>query len=424
MDSDSWLLFISLIALILASGYFAAAEMAFASSNTIRIKSRAEGGDRRAKRTLYVLSHFDRALSTLLVGNNVMHIGIASIATLLVTRLWGVGFVAYATVVTTVVVFLLSEMIPKSFAADKPETVALLLANSLCFLMWLLRPVTAVFDGIGNLFSKVLGGSDAPSVTEEELYDIIETIAEEGALEESRSRLICSALEFDEITAQEILTARVAIVGIEADMSHGEVLEIIRKHKFSRLPVYVDTVDNIVGVLNVRRFLKNFLSRGEATPLAELMDKPHFVPRKRPIDELLSEMSAKRLHMAVVTDDYGGTMGIVTVEDILEELVGEIWDEDDEVREDFKALGGNRFEVSGDLDILDAFELMAYDDCPDELDHKTVAAWAQENFNIIPQKGSSFTFGRLTATVLQISNHTRITKMLLKLEDEVPEPSA
>ena len=424
MDSDSLPLYCGLLALILGGGYFACAETAFASSNNIRIKNRAEKGDLRAKDALYVLDHFDKALSTLLVGNNIMHIGTASLATLLVTRLWGAGAVVYSTIVTTMVVFFISEMLPKSFAREYPETTALFLAGSLRFLMKILAPVTLVFSWLGNWVSKFFTKTQSPSVTEEELYDIIESIAEDGKMQAAESKLIFSALRFDDITAQEILTSRVSVVGVEVEASYREILDTIQNNKFSRLPVYRETLDDILGILNIRRFVKSYLQNGESVPVTELMDEPYFVHKKKRIDDLLDEMSAQRLHMAVVRDDFGGTMGIVTVEDILEELVGEIWDETDVVREEFKAIGGNRFEVSGDYDILDAFEEMGFeDDVPrEDQEHKTISAWAQEELGRIPQEGLVFEYRQIHATILQVNHKRRITKVLLELREPETAP--
>ncbi|HHY51703.1 MAG TPA: HlyC/CorC family transporter [Clostridiales bacterium] len=424
MDSDSLLLYCGLLVLILGGGYFACAETAFASSNNIRIKNRAEKGDRRAKDALYVLDNFDKALSTMLVGNNIMNIGTASLATLLVTRLWGAGAVVYSTIVTTIVVFFICEMFPKSFAREHPESTALMLAGSLRFVMKILAPVTYVFSWAGNYFSKLFTKTDSPSVTEEELYDIIESIAEDGKIQATDSKLLVSALKFDDITAQEVLTSRVSVVGVEVDSTYPEILDIIKKHKYSRLPVYRETLDDILGILNVRRFIKSYLQYGDTIPITELMDEPYFVHKRKRIDDLLDEMSAQRLHMAVVRDDFGGTMGIVTVEDILEELVGEIWDETDEVREEFKSIGGRRYEVSGDYDILDAFEQMGYQgELPwEEQEHKTVSAWAQEELGCIPKEGQTFQYGQIHATVLQVSQKRRITKVLLELKE--PEVAA
>ena len=330
MDSDSWLPIVSILSLMLVACYFATAETALASANRIRIKSLADDGNRRAQKTVALLDDFDRALTTLLVGTNIVHIACASLTTLFVKRLWGAGAVAVSTVVLAIVVFFAAEMLPKSFARAYPEEAALALAPSLRTLMTLLSPITVLFSGISKFITRLFGVPDAPTVTEDELYDIIESIGEEGGIEEEASRLIHSALEFDDITVQQVLTPRNRMVTVALDDSCEEILSVIRESRHSRLPVYDKTPDNIVGILGIRRYLKAYLAQGENVSLAELMDPPYFLPRKRRIDDALSEMSGRKQHIAVVRDDFGGVLGIVTVEDILEELVGEIWDEDDD----------------------------------------------------------------------------------------------
>ena len=315
---------------MLVACYFATAETALASANRIRIKSLADDGNRRAQKTVALLDDFDRALTTLLVGTNIVHIACASLTTLFVKRLWGAGAVAVSTVVLAIVVFFAAEMLPKSFARAYPEEAALALAPSLRTLMTLLYPITVLFSGISKFITRLFGVPDAPTVTEDELYDIIESIGEEGGIEEEASRLIHSALEFDDITVQQVLTPRNRMVTVALDDSCEEILSVIRESRHSRLPVYDKTPDNIVGILGIRRYLKAYLAQGENVSLAELMDPPYFLPRKRRIDDALSEMSGRKQHIAVVCDDFGGVLGIVTVEDILEELVGEIWDEDDD----------------------------------------------------------------------------------------------
>ena len=315
---------------MLVACYFATAETALASANRIRIKSLADDGNRRAQKTVALLDDFDRALTTLLVGTNIVHIACASLTTLFVKRLWGAGAVAVSTVVLAIVVFFAAEMLPKSFARAYPEEAALALAPSLRTLMTLLSPITVLFSGISKFVTRLFGVPDAPTVTEDELYDIIESIGEEGGIEEEASRLIHSALEFDDITVQQVLTPRNRMVTVALDDSCEEILSVIRESRHSRLPVYDKTPDNIVGILGIRRYLKAYLAQGENVSLAELMDPPYFLPRKRRIDDALSEMSGRKQHIAVVCDDFGGVLGIVTVEDILEELVGEIWDEDDD----------------------------------------------------------------------------------------------
>ena len=416
MDSGSWLLFFLLLVLILGGGYFASAETAFSASGKIKIKNRSDNGDRRAKHAMYVLEHFEKALSTLLIGNNIMHIGTASIATYLTAKLWGTGYVGYSTLVTTVVVFLFAEMIPKQFAKDKPESVALFYALSLCFLMKILTPISFVFDSIARLASKLFKSKPVPSISEEDLYEIIETMVDDRAVEDERGKLIHSALLFDDTVAEKILTPRISIIGIEIGMSHEEVMKIIYGYKHSRLPVYEETLDHIVGILNIRRYIKASLGQNSQPAIADLMHKPYFVSKNKQIDELAREMSRLQIHMSVVTDDYGGTMGIVTMEDILEELVGEIWDEDDVVRNDFVRVGDNRYEISGDMNIGDALALLGRKDYAEDLSAMTAGAWAQENIKGIPQSGSEFKIGVLTVGVLEIDSRQHIQKLMFEIQ--------
>ena len=343
MDTDIGILFALLLFLIIGGGYFAASETAFASVNTLRIKQRAENGETRAQRAQYVLDHFNKALSTLLIGNNIMHIGTASIATYLVTKLWGEGYTAYSTIVTTVVVFLVSEMIPKQLAKDKPETMALLFAPSLRALMLLLTPVSFFFDNLSAFIAKLLPTKQEPTVTEDELAYLIDTLAENESEPEGkrRSALLRSALDFDSRTASEVMTPLDKMVGIELTMTDEQVKEIIRSNKHSRLPVYLGTPDNIVGILDIRTYIRDQLSNGKKSRLHQLTRKTVRVPGSKLIDDLLDEMTQSRTHMCAVADDAGRVIGIITVEDILEELVGEIMDEDDVGSVD-TAMGGER----------------------------------------------------------------------------------
>ena len=416
MGSDSWY-YVLLFFLILGGGYFAGSEIAYASVNKIRIKNYAEDGDARAKKALYILNNFDKSISTLLVGNNLMHIGAATTATVIATRTWGQGAVAYSTLITTLVVFLVSEMIPKNLAKSRNEDFALAVAESLYVLMKLLTPVVFFFTSISKGVSKLFKKQDEPTVTEDELYDILETIKEEGSLEAGKSKLISSALEFADVTAQDALTARVDVVAIDIDSTCDEILQTIKEEKYSRLPVYEDNIDHIIGILNIRKFLKVYMKQGNHINLRALLDPPYFVPKTTKIDDLLQEMSRRKLHMAIVNDDYGGTLGIMTVEDILEELVGEIWDEDDEVIEEFIPMGGNRYEVDAEFDVDDAFELMHYDNYDkDELWHKTMGSWVLEHFDYVPKEGDCFEYRGVTVTVLTIDNK-RITKLLVKVNE-------
>ena len=346
MDTDTGILFALLLFLIIGGGYFAASETAFASVNALRVKQRAENGEHRAQRAQYIIDHFNKALSTLLIGNNIMHIGTASLATYLVTKLWGEGYTAYSTLVTTVVVFLFAEMIPKQFAKDKPETMAILFAPSLYWLMLLLTPVSFFFDTLSAFIAKLLPTRQEPTVTEDELAYLIDTLAESESEPEGkrRSALLRSALDFDSRTVSEVMTPLEKMVGVELTMTHEQVKEIIRHNKHSRLPVYLGTPDNIVGILDTRTYIRDQLSSGKKSRLHQLTRKTVRVSGSKLIDDLLDEMTQSRTHMCAVADDAGRVIGIITVEDILEELVGEIIDEDDVGQVDGvdNAMGGER----------------------------------------------------------------------------------
>ena len=422
MDGDSRLPFILAILLLFCAAYFAVAETAFASASRNKIKTAADRGDSRAETALYVLDHFDRAISTLLIGTNIVHIAAASLVTVAVTRLWGLNAVSISTIVTTIVVFFAGEMLPKSIAKKYPERLSKATAPSLRFFMFLFWPISSLLTLIGRGAAALTKGDPEISVTEDELYDIIEDMTEEGSLDEEQGDLISSALQFGEVTVESILTPRVDLEAIDIEDSLEEILSQVKSQNHSRLPVYEGSVDNIIGILQIRRFIKAFLREGQALDLRSLLDQPFFIHQSTKIDELLPLMSKNRANMAVVADNYGGTLGIVTVEDILEELVGEIWDEDDVVEEPFVELEEGVLLVDADESVSDVMEHLDYED-PDEdeeLVNTRMGEWAYEQFTSIPQVGDSFRYHALEITVSAME-HNRIRKLkvsLLPAEEE------
>lgn len=318
-----------IVLLILGSAYFSASETALASVSRIRIMSLSDNGDKRAKRVLYILDHFDKALTTILIGNNIVNIACASTVTLMATKLWGVSAVTAATIITTMVVFLVAEMLPKRFAKACNEKTALAVGGSLVFLMRLLGPVATVFSALSACVSKPFKNKKAaPTVTEDELYDIIETVANEGSIDEEKTELVQNALEFSDTSAADILTPWDKVVKVSMTMTDQQVLDQIKRNIHSRLPV-VDVHDQVVGMLQIRKYLKAHLS-GNA-PLMKVMDEARFIAANTPIDDLLPAMSAQKTQIAIVRDDENTVLGVVSIEDILEELVGEIYDEDDTI---------------------------------------------------------------------------------------------
>ena len=411
MDDGSILSVLIILALLLFADYFAVCETSFAAVSRIRLKTAMERGDRRANKAMYVCEHFDKAITTILIGTNIVHLSCASYVTVLVTRRWGLGAVTVSTFVTTLVVFFVGEMLPKSVAKKYSLRLALGTASSLVFFMHLLTPVSFVLTKIGEFASRLTKGDSEVSVTEDELYDIIENMTDEGDLDSEQGDLVHSALAFGDLTAESILTARVDMETIDVDDPLEEILAQVKASRHSRIPVYQDSVDNIIGVLQIRRFMREYLQKREKTDLRSLLDEPYFVHQSAKIDELLSVMSSKKINMTIVTDSYGGTVGIVTVEDILAELVGEIWDEDDEVVEPCVDHGDGSYSFDAGVDIEDAFEFMDYED-PDEtdFDHKLLGEWAYEHFDAIPREGDSFLYNGLRVTVEKVQQR-RIMKL-------------
>ena len=420
MDDASRLSLIVVILLILCAAYFAVAETSFASVSKVRIKVRAERGEAKAIRALKVLDNFDLAITSILICTNIVHLSAASIATLAVTRMFpGVsGAVTISTFVMTLVVFFAGEMLPKSIAKKYSERLSLAVAGSLWFFMTVLKPLATLLTAIGNFAAKLAKADPQISVTEDEIYDIIEDMTEEGSLDEERGELISSALQFAETTVESILTSRVDIVALDIDDPVNEMLGTIRSETHSRLPVYEGSIDNIIGILSIRKFIKTYLREGEKMDVRALLDEPYFIHGSTNIDGLLPVMSKKRLNMAVVTDNYGGTLGIVTVEDILEELVGEIWDEDDVVEEPYVALDNGEWDCTAEMTVSDVFELLELDeDDDDEFTNKLLGEWAYEQFDNIPSVGDSFRYENVEVTVSEMHNN-RILRLRVRLIDE------
>jgi len=417
MDADSWILI--LIALFFLAGcYFASAESAYAGMNKIRIKNSAENGDKRAKRAQYISNHFDKMLTTVLIGNNIAHVGCSALVTLYVTKKFGANWVSLSTIITTIVVFMFCEMIPKSFAKSNSEKVALAYSSSLRFLMKAFTPVAFLFTGISTIISKVVGTNEEPTMTEDEFYELIDSIDDDSSINEDTQELMQSALEFSDITAQEVLTPRVDVIGIDISSSREEIMNTINEYKCSRFPVYENTIDNIVGILHVRKYLK--LTIMDKDPeLKDVMSEPYFVTPTTMIDDLLEQMSRKKRHMAIVTDEYGGTMGIITVEDILEELVGEIWDESDDVIEEFQKIGGGRYQISGELSVGDAFEMMELEFEDERFKHRNISSWAMSLFPRIPEEGESVEFENHTVEVKEVMNNRIMSIIFSPKFDEV-----
>ena len=423
MDDGSITLLAALIILVVFSAFFSASETAFSSLNQIRLKSRAEDGDSAAARVLAMSEKYDKLLSTILIGNNIVNIAAASIGTVLFTRLLDPERGAtVSTFVLTIVVLIFGEVTPKSLAKEMPETVATAVSPFLNLLMILFTPLTWLFSQWKRLLGHFIRSTEEDTITEGELMTMVSEAENDGELTDRESQLIRSAIEFDDVEVEEILTPRVDVIAVEDDLSLDEVADTFAESGYSRLPVYHGTIDNIIGVLQIRKYIKAYLRLGENLDIKPMLDEVLFVHQSTNIDELLPILSRRKLNIAVVTDNYGGTLGIVTVEDILEELVGEIWDEDDVIEEPMVEIGDGVYEVGADETVSDVFDQLGYEDPEndEELVNTLMGEWAYEKFDTIPKPGDSFRYHQVLVTVKDM-NHNRIMKLtvaLLPAEEE------
>lgn len=418
MDGDGSNTFISVLIilfLLFCAAWFAVCETAFASVSRVRLKLALDRGDRQAKRAIYVTEHFDQAITTILIGTNIVHLAVAGYVTVLVTRRWGVSWVALSTVLTTVAVFFAGEMLPKSIAKKYSERFSLGTAGLLCFFMRLFAPLSALLTAIGNAAARLTKGDGPVTVTEDELHDLIETMTDEGELDEEQGERVLGALSFGDVTVESILTARVDLTALDVDWPPEKIIGIIRGARHSRLPVYETTIDNIIGILQIRKYIKAYLADREHIDLRAELDEPCFIHQSAKLGELLPMLSARRSNMAIVTDNYGGTLGAVTVEDILEELVGDIWDEEDVVVESCVKNDDGSFSFDASVDIADAFDFMDWED-PEDFDfaHKLLGEWTYEHFDHLPAVGDSFDYNGLHVAVERAEGRRVLTLRITK----------
>ncbi len=407
-----------IIILVLLSGIFSATETAFSFVNKIRIQQKVENGSKKAKTTLYVINNFDNALTTILVCNNIVNLSCSSIATVLCMNLFGDIGSAVATGATTLLVLTFGEVMPKCLAKEHCDSFSMATAGFLRALMFILTPIVFIFMKLKTLAIKIAGSSgNTPSVTENELKFIVESIEEEGVLEESESEMVRSVLDFDEKIAEEILTPRVDVTFISTDNTQDEIKEIIIENRYSRIPVYDGTVDNIVGVLHTRDYLEA-LADGKAPAVREIMAPPYFVFKTQKLSKILSAFKRTKMHIAIVTDEYGGTLGIVTMEDLLEEIVGEIWDEDEEIEHNYYKIGKGEFLVNGDMEFNDLLGLYDMDENSIESDSVTVGGFILEHAGTIPHKRESIEVDGFKMTVMEVKNQRIIRIVVKKLDTD------
>ncbi len=421
---DPWLLSGIIILLVMLSAFFSSTETAYSSVSQIRLKSYADNGSKKAKKAYRISENYDKALSAILVGNNIVNIAASALSTLLFVSFFGeANGTILSTVVLTVVILIFGEVLPKNIAKENSEKVAMAFSTPLYLLMVLLSPVTFLLMKLSDLAKKIASKGKTekePTVTEDELKYIVESIEDEGVLEEQESELVQSALDFDEKTAADILTPRVDMTAIDINDPPEKIREIVLRERYSRIPVYRDSIDNIFGILHTRDYLEALL-KTESPKLNELIQPAFFIHRSRALPSILADFKYKRLHIAVVTDDYGGTLGIVTMEDLLEQLVGEIWDEDEEIERKFNKISDNTFEISGDLHINEMLELVKKDARNFSTESKSVGGWVIEQLGDIPKKGSSFKYDNLEVTVDDVEDNRINTVTVVRVPEETGE---
>ena len=408
MDDGSITLLVALVILIAFSAFFSASETAFSSLNQIRLKSRAEEGDTSAARVLAMAEKYDKLLSSILIGNNIVNIAAASIGTVLFTKWLGEERGATAsTIVLTIVVLIFGEVTPKTLAKEMPETIATAVSPVLNLLMTLLTPLTWLFSQWKKLLGRFVHSSESDAITEGELITMVSEAENDGELTDRESQLIRSAIEFDDVEVEEILTPRVDVVAVEDNISLEELAQTFAESGYSRLPVYHDTVDNIIGVVHEKDFYIARLKK--SVTMEDLIAPTLYTTGSTQISQLLRTLREQHHHMAVVVDEYGGTEGIITLEDILEELVGEIWDEHDEATEDFRQQSDGSWLVSGSASVDDLYETL---DLPEDedIDSNTVNGLVQEKTHHLPKVGDHFQLNDYEGVVTRTARR-RVTEV-------------
>lgn len=415
MDDNITIMIISLLVLIFFSAFFSATETAYSSLNRIRLKNMAELND-KAKRALKLVDNYDSLLSTILVGNNIVNIAATTIATVLFTKIYGDTGATIATIVMTVVVLIFGEVTPKSIAKESPEKFALAVSGPISFIKIILTPINFIFTLWKKLIAHFFTVENEEYMDKEELLMIVEEAQNEGDLEEHESDLISAAIEFNDLDVKEILTPRVDVVAVDIKMSMKEMEEMFRENNFSRFPVYSNSIDNIVGVIHEKDFYYLYYNKKEQGVQSIIKNVQYTSPHVK-ISNLLRQLQSSKMHMAVVIDEYGGTAGIITMEDILEELVGEIYDEHDEIIEYFHKEEENQWLVEAEADLDDLFEYLEME-VDEDFDCNTVGGWVIHQLEDIPDKGDHFHFRDLEVTVTKCDERMVQQVRIQRIEEQ------
>lgn len=401
--------------LILCSSFFSCIETAFSCVSTARLKNEESKGNKKAKNALFITENFDKALTTILIGNNVVNLGCSSLATVLCMNIFQNFAAAISTGLTTILVLTFGEIIPKCIGKEKSETVALNTAIILKGIMIVLTPLSFLFIAIKTGALKLLNiRNDSPTVTEDELKYIIEHSENEGVLEEEESEMVQSALEFDEKSAFEVLTPRVDMLALDIDDDFETNKNKILTERYSRVPVYKENLDNILGILYTRDYLEELID-GKTPDIKLLINDAFFTYKSRKLSALMNDLRKNQVNMAIVTDEYGGTLGIVTMEDLIEEIVGEIYDEDEDIEKEYTKLRENCYFVSGDLEFDQLLELTDREDFDNDTESHTVGGFIFEHMGRIPKEGDKFEIDGLSFEVYKVEER-RIISAIVKVD--------
>lgn len=417
-----WWAYVVIFVMICCSAYFSASEIAFNTANKMRLRKAAEGGSKTAKVAYSITEKFTTSLSAILIGNNLANIAVSTCTTLIVLNLFkdNVAIAStVATVLVTVVILIFGEIIPKILSKQNADTVVRIVAIPTRVLTVILSPFVFIVMAILFLLRKLWGSDrndDDPTVTEEELVSIIDTVEEEGVINEEQGDLLQSTLDFGDTTIEEIMTPRMDMTAIDIDDNEEEIFALISDpSQFSRIPVYEDSIDNIIGVLSLNRYYKATLEC-EKPDIRSILIKPCKLHKTMKLPAAMAKLREAKLHLAIVIDEYGGTLGVVTMEDILEELVGDIWDDTDVVETECVATGDNTYEVKGDMNIDDFFEEVDIRKPEDfECEYSTMGGWAIEMLEADPHVGDNFRYENIFVIVAEMDEE-RITKLTVLIE--------
>ncbi len=406
---------VSMIVLVVFSSFFSATETAFSSLNRTRIKTLCEKGNKKAKLVQSLSDQYDKLISTILIGNNIVNIATSSIATVFFIKVCGDMGATVSTIVVTVVILIFGEITPKSVAKDCSEKFAMFSAPFMQFLMIVFTPLTIIFSAWKKFIAKILKLEPNEKMSQEELLTLVDEVQQNGSIDEEESELLHNAIEFSECTAQDILTHRVDLEAVPFTATKEEVADKFTKTRYSRLLMYKDSIDDIIGVIHQKDF---YCGVGVTDKeLADILTPAVYVTLETAISDILHQMQDEKVHVAIVIDEYGGTYGIVTMEDILEELVGEIWDEHDEIAEIFKKVGENTYRVSANAGIDDFLE---YFNIEDDTDSSTINSWIVKKLGKVPRQGDSFDYENITVVVNATFRH-RVTGVDVTVNEKVKE---